>query len=110
MGILNNIDRDNCALIWAHPFRWEIKKGLIINKNLLNNFDAIELYNSCLSEKQIKKTDKILKKFNVNYTGGSDTHSVEIAAKYATFFSNNINNLKELVNNLKYHKYYPVVL
>ena len=108
--LIQNVDRNNCILIWAHPFRWEIKKKIKINKMFLNNFDAVELYNGCLTEKQIIKTSKILKRFNINYTGGSDTHSVKMGVKYATFFNNDINNLNELINNIKYHNYYPIIL
>ena len=108
--LINNLDKEKNVLIWAHPFRWEIKKGLKINRKFINNFDAIELYNGCLNEKQIEKTKKVLKKYNARYTGGSDTHSKEMTSKYATFFDNEINNLNDLTNNIKYHNYYPVII
>ncbi len=105
-----SVNRDNCALIWAHPFRWGMKKGFKITMDLLKKFDALELYNGCLNDKQIKKTAKILNKFDINYTGASDTHSFEMTAKYATSFEDNINDVDELVKNIKYKKYYPIVL
>ncbi len=105
-----NFDRDNCALIWAHPFRWGIKMKSKININLFNKFDALELYNGNLTEKEINYTKKIIKKYNINNTGGSDTHSFKMALKYATYFKDNINNITELIKSIKYGQYYGVIL
>lgn len=104
------VDRENCVFIWAHPFRWGIKINSKININLFNKFDALELYNGNLTEKEIKYTKKIINKYNINNTGASDTHSIKMALKYATYFKDNINNLTELIQSIKYGHYYAVIL
>lgn len=104
------IDRENCVLIWAHPFRWGIQMNSKININLFNKFDALELYNGNLTEKEINYTKKIINKYNINNTGGSDTHSFKMALKYATYFKDNITKPVELIKNIKYGQYKAVIL
>ena len=104
------VDRENCVFIWAHPFRWGIKMSYKINMNLFNKFDALELYNGNLTEKEIKYTKKIIDKYNINNTGGSDTHSIKMALKFATNFNNNIDNIDELIKSIKFGRYQAIIL
>ncbi len=104
------VRRENAAMIWAHPFRWVPFSEFFITKEWLDKFDAIELYNGNLSEKQIKETNKILEVYNLLFTGGSDTHSFEMMLKYGTKFKNNFVTLEEMVDNLKKGNYKPLIL
>jgi predicted metal-dependent phosphoesterase TrpH len=101
---------DNTAFIWAHPFRWRLHDDIEINDKLLKKFDAVELYNGNLSDKEIEYASNILKKFKPKMTGGSDTHSKEMAGRFATEFENSFDTIEELVYNLKCCKYKPVLL
>ncbi|HOV13704.1 MAG TPA: hypothetical protein PK771_05425, partial [Spirochaetota bacterium] len=110
--LLKKIERKRCALIWAHPFRWESSYPTkhLLNEKFLSNFDAIELYNGNLSNDVIETSKQKLNKFSLKLTGASDTHSRKMSCKYATKFDDDINNLEELVLALKYKEYKPITL
>lgn len=106
--LVNNLDKKNTVFIWAHPLRWQMAIDFKITNKLVKTFDAVELYNGNLSENKIIKSKKYFDKFDVKYTGGSDTHSAQMACNYATKFNNNISSLSEFVNEIKTGKYHPV--
>ncbi|HOJ64600.1 MAG TPA: PHP domain-containing protein [Spirochaetota bacterium] len=110
LEIVKKVDRDKVAFIWAHPLRWArlYSKDRYLYKEFLDNFEAIELLNGNLPEETINLTKEKFDKFNVKYTGGSDTHSLEMALKCATKFSVSIQNEEEFVSALKNDNYYPI--
>lgn len=110
--LLKSIDRAKSALIWAHPFRWESMYPTknLLNKEFIENFDAIELYNGNLTPEIQKKTIDKLSAFDVKKTGGSDAHSFEKCCRYATSFEDDISSIEELVYSLKYKNFKPVIL
>ncbi len=111
-SLLNKIDGERSALIWAHPFRWEsmFPTKKLLNMNFLSNFDAVELYNGNLTPEIQETTKRKLGGFDIKLTGASDAHSLKSACRYATRFEEKINSLEELVINIKYKNYAPVIL
>ncbi len=110
LEMVKRIDKNKVAFVWAHPLRWErlYSKDSFLIKEIIDNFSAIELLNGNLPIEIINLTKEKFDKFNVKYTGGSDTHSINMALKFGTKFSRIINNEKELVDALKNDIYYPV--
>lgn len=102
--------RSDSAYIWAHPLRWNSWEERY-NK-LLPHFDAIELYNGNLTSEQIDYTYQQFQGKTNRFTGGSDTHSVSMACRYATQFSDPISSIEDLITALKNPvlKFRPVAL
>lgn len=111
-NIVEKVDKNKVSFIWAHPLRWTkfYNKDKYLTEDIIKNFDAIELFNGNLPIEVIKLTKEKFDRFNVKYTGGSDTHSINMALKYATKFNLFINDEKELIMALKNNKYYPVII
>jgi predicted metal-dependent phosphoesterase TrpH len=104
------IDPNETVLIWAHPFRWEFYKKINLNETLFNNFTAVEYFNGNLTESELRLTENLLSPYQLKLTGGSDTHSIDMAVNFGTQFKNQINSLDELIYNLRYENYFPVKL
>lgn len=108
--LVNMLDRESTAIVWAHPFRWEAYYNVRVSSELLSYFDAVELYNGNLTPDMIRYADKKLRKYELMLTGGSDTHSIEMAVKYATRFFHPVRSIEELVLSLKQQEYEPVYI
>lgn len=103
-------DRNRIALIWAHPFRWNLDWPELINREFLASFDAIELLNGNLSAEEIQFARRRLKPFHVKTTGGSDTHSQNMRLSYGTYFKDNITGQQGLITRLKRGPFEPIEL
>lgn len=108
--LLNLVDRDKTALIWAHPFRWESLYQFNVTERFLKKFDAVEIYNGNLTEGMIDYAKEKLSVYDIKLSGGSDTHSIDMAVKYATQFETSIETLDELVHAIKNTQYTPVMI
>jgi predicted metal-dependent phosphoesterase TrpH len=104
-----NLERDSVALVWAHPFRWGLNRNLQPDDPLFSMFDAIEYYNGNLSINDNRVTETVLGNAGYRLTGGSDTHSSEMAGLFATRFYEPVNNSEDLVEQLKHGVYAPVI-
>ncbi|OHD14808.1 MAG: hypothetical protein A2086_03680 [Spirochaetes bacterium GWD1_27_9] len=108
--LVKKIDRKNTALIWAHPFRSNFNAANILTKELVGNFDAIELYNGSLLKERLVYTEEKFNPYNVRFTGGSDTHASGMSVICATKFETSFDDISGLVQNLKFGNYEPVRL
>ncbi len=97
--------REESAFIWAHPLRWLNWRPELAD--YLKFFDAVELYNGNLSESAIKNSEKRFRPFTDKFTGGSDSHSADMTAKYFTQFENSIENTEELIFSIKNGNFRP---
>jgi predicted metal-dependent phosphoesterase TrpH len=104
------VDRKKTAFVWAHPFRWYYNDHFNVTQPFINRFDAVEYYNGNLSHSAKEMTEKTLAQFKTRLTGGSDTHTIEMAAKYATQFEKKITSQKDLVTQLKHGNYQPIIV
>lgn len=90
---------EKTAFIWAHPYRWTSFNSNHLSK--LQLFDGVELYNGNIGRERIEYTYEKLRKSCSLFTGGSDTHAVQMACKFYTEFEDNIDTNKELIAALK---------
>ena len=87
------------ALVWAHPFRWH---GNPSDDDLTHPFfDGIEVLNSNQLPHENRDSLYSWKRLAFNATGGSDTHSIDQAASFPTFFEKSIITMEELVREIK---------
>ena len=107
------IDKENGAIVVAHPYRRNYSEYRDINevnyKKMLNKAsknpvfklsDAIEEFNGKGSKKENKFSSDLTKKLKMNGTGASDAHQIEHIGTFATEFFNPIQNIKDLIKGL----------
>jgi|TARA_B100000686_G_scaffold212756_1_gene219678 predicted metal-dependent phosphoesterase TrpH len=108
------IDKENGAIVVAHPYRRNYSEYRDINevnyKKMLNKAsknpvfklsDAIEEFNGKGSKKENKFSSDLTKKLKMNGTGASDAHQIEHIGTFATEFFNPIQNIKDLIREIK---------
>ena len=108
------IDQEDGAIVVAHPYRRNYYEYEDINKAsyskmldkatrnpVFNISNAIEESNGRGSEKENKFSLDLTKKLKMKGTGASDAHKIEDIGTFATEFFNPINDLKDLIKELK---------
>jgi predicted metal-dependent phosphoesterase TrpH len=73
-SILETIDLIHNAggiAVAAHPYRWWSGIG---EKNVVNEFDAIEIFNARSTKGSNERASRLASKMNKPFTGGSDAH------------------------------------
>lgn len=105
-------------IIAAHPFRGFLTFGAeqlgltverAMERPLFKHVDAVEVLNSKVTEKENSFASKVAEGLGLFATGGSDAHEVSEVGIYATRFSDNIENEKDLVEALKRGNFEPTV-
>jgi len=89
-GILETIDMIHSAggiAVAAHPYRWWSGIG---EKNVLEEFDAVEVFNARSAKGSNNKAVKLAARMNKPFTGGSDAHRAENVGDAYTEFSDDI--------------------
>ena len=67
-------------VILPHPFAfWENFKGNL--NEIINEIDAIEIYNASVIGKGNEKAENFVKKYNLPFVAGSDAHFPEFVGK-----------------------------
>ncbi|MBW1641754.1 MAG: PHP domain-containing protein [Deltaproteobacteria bacterium] len=105
-------------MIAAHPIRGFLVFGAsqvgltpekAMERPMFKSVDAIEVLNGKVTEKENDFALEVAEGLGLFVTGGSDAHEVLEVGKYATRFSEKINDEKELVAALKSGNYSPVI-
>ena len=102
-------------MIAAHPFRGFKTFGIgqlqmtveqACKRKVMEYVDAIEICNGKLSPDENDMASKVADKLGLPGTGGSDAHRVDEIATWVTVFENEINNEKELLQELHAGRFY----
>ena len=106
-SLLEWVDKGNGVAIAAHPFRKARPTG---DELIQNGLCAIaEGLNGRNRDSENAKAMALQTQFGISLTGGSDGHLAHEIGKYYTCFSSPVHNLDQLVSELKYGDYHPVV-
>jgi len=103
------VDESGGAMILAHPYRRNLNReddiGEAIERYCQRPFfgyvDIIETCNGRGSDRQNKFSRELCRRLNLKEAGGSDAHESSDLPSYATLFERDINNVPELVAELK---------
>ena len=95
------------ASIAAHPYR-DNNRGIKDKILEIENLTAIEAYNGNTKKIDNEKTFQLCLKNKLRSTGSSDAHKIDEIGCYATYFSNNIETIGNLIEDLKNGQYEPV--
>ena len=103
------VDEVGGVMILAHPFRRNFRSDDNIDdaieryckKPICRFLDIIEVLNGRAKERQNRFSQTLSRRLNMKSTGGSDAHSLENIPSYATRFEKDINNVAELIAELK---------
>lgn len=91
LELLNKASAHDCLIAFAHPFN--ASNGFIpyLQKNdllhIIDNIDAIEVFNGEASKKKNKKSLAFARKYKKIMIGGSDSHILETAGRVTTSIS-----------------------
>jgi len=111
------IDDSEGFMIAAHPFRGFLvfntsQIGLTIEKAMerpvFKMVHAIEILNGKVTDQENAFAGKVAAGLNLPATGGSDAHDIKDVGKYATRFSQAIQNEKDLLAALKGGVFEPI--
>ena len=103
------VSRAGGFMIAAHPFRGFKTFGIgqlqmtvehACKRKVLEYVDAIEVGNGKLSPDENEMARKVSEKLGIPGTGGSDAHRVDEVGKWLTVFEKEINDERELVQEL----------
>ncbi|TQD27257.1 PHP domain-containing protein [Methanolobus vulcani] len=93
--VLDEIHNQNGFAILPHPY----KTFEYIPQNVLKQIDAIEIFNARIPEILNNKSNDLVMKTHMLYTGGSDAHMIRHVGKGLTAYSQDIGPLS--VDNIK---------
>jgi predicted metal-dependent phosphoesterase TrpH len=111
------IDDSNGFMIAAHPFRGFLvfntsQIGLTAEKAMqravFKMVDAIEILNGKVTDQENAFAREVATGLNLPATGGSDAHDLKDVGKYATRFSQTIQNERDLLDALKGGVFEPI--
>lgn len=102
----------DCLFVMAHPFGYypwhnNWPKGKIYKK-LMKALDAVEVYNSSVSKKNIMKSYALAKKEKLGYTGGSDAHTLFELGKGITIAKINGNGIESFFRAVRKRETYAM--
>lgn len=95
------------VVVSAHPFRHN-RRGLEDNLDTLKGVDAIEILNGSTLPDATMMAVRYAKKYGFAITGGSDCHYPDKVGICATYFSNDIKTMDDLVNAIRNKECQPV--
>jgi len=117
------VDEAGGAIIVAHPYRRHFPVGegpegeryypaltRACESPLFEIADAIEVYNGRGSEKENAFSREIAERLAARGIAASDAHEVKDIGRCATFFERRIENLEELITELRAGRFYPADL
>jgi len=78
----------------AHPYRWWSGLG---EKNIVGEFDAIEIHNARSTKGSNRKADKLARRMRRPVTAGSDAHHADNIGGAFVEFSDDITNWEDAV-------------
>ena len=108
--LLTMVKKDNGVAIAAHPFR-NNNRGLGYSiERLFNLLSGIEAFNGNTMEQHNLQAYNVGKDLGLPLFGASDAHKVERLGSYATHFDNNIRDIRDFIDAVKYSSFYPVQL
>ena len=117
------VDEAKGAIVVAHPYRRNYREE---EANMLETYNtmvdrackntvypisnAVEVLNGRGSDKENVFSQEVAKRFRMKGTGGSDAHKLEDVGTFATEFERPVENLQELISEIKNGRFAPVVL
>lgn len=112
------VDEVGGVMILAHPYRRQFYPRDDINeaverycqRSFFSLIDAIEISNGRATEKQNEFSRELCRLLNLKGIGGSDAHQISDIPTYATHFKRKINNVAELITELKAGRFRAVDL
>ena len=110
------VDEVGGFMILAHPFRRNLHSDDNLDdaveryskKTVCRFLDTIEVLNGRATERQNRFSQELCRRLNMKSTGGSDAHSLKDIPSFATRFEKEINNVEELITELKAGRFKPV--
>ena len=103
-------DASSNALVLAHPFRWGAMHRFHSDRELLGflrSFDAVEVFSMNLDASMQQDGHNFFTAHDIPMAAGSDAHSPEMCASYATRFSSRPQNDLELAAALRAGSFTP---
>ena len=112
------VDEVGGFMILAHPFRRNLHSDDNLDdaveryskKPVFCLLDTIEVLNGRATERQNRFSQELCRRLNMKGAGGSDAHSLTDIPSFATRFERKINNVEELITELKAGRFKPVNL
>ena len=84
----------------CHPFR-NNNRGLEENLKVVKKLTGVEVLNGSTDYAANKKAFEYCRELGIMPIGSSDAHDLEQLGKYATWFPNNVNSLRDFVAEIK---------
>jgi len=107
-GVIKEIKDQNGIIVLPHPYR-----GHKLNSKIIENVDAIEVFNSRNNENENIKALKLAKKYNKPILTGSDAHfAIEIGNATTVIKGSDITEINKNILNasVKSTEYSPLYL
>jgi predicted metal-dependent phosphoesterase TrpH len=103
------VDEAGGVIILAHPYRGRVRHNpnpdqlvdSVCQDPIFDLVDAVEVLNGRSNSKENNFARKLCRRLHLRGVGGSDAHSFSDILSCATLFERRINNIKELVTELK---------
>ncbi len=104
-------------MIVAHPFRGFLTFGIgklgltpekAMERDLFKFVDAVEVMNSKVTKRENSFAAEVAEGLHLPTTGGSDAHEVSEVGIYATQFSHEIKDEKDLIEALRSGEFTPI--
>ena len=112
------VDEVGGFMILAHPFRRNLRSDDNLDdaverycrKPVCRFLDTIEVLNGRAAGRQNRFSQELCRRLNMKDTAGSDAHSLTDIPSFATRFERKINNVEELITELRAGRFRPVDL
>lgn len=110
--LIEEVRRRGGAVVLAHPFRWGFHRlgGRDDLRAFFSLFDAIEIFNSNLTQEEICRGEKCIQDLGLPATGGSDAHAPFMLGRFATDFVDRIADEQQLAQAIRQGICRPVVI
>jgi len=99
-GVKETIDLIHAAggiAVAAHPYRWWSGLG---EDNVIDAFDAIEIFNARSTKGSNNKAKKLSSKMGRPFTGGSDAHHASNVGEAYTEIPDNVSNWEDVIKEI----------
>ncbi len=103
--LVDYVNNEGGVCILAHPFRKNHSYRDLIK---LKGLSGIEVYNRKNSLEEIEKSLALANEMKLPFSGGSDSHIAQTIGTHYTIFQKNIDNVDELVKEIKRGNFYGI--
>ncbi len=106
--LINIVNTAGGVAISAHPFR-NNDRGMGENISKVKGLSGVEVLNGSTTFANNLAADNLAKSLSLPCLGASDAHHADKVGKYATYFYDDIKNIRDFINAIKNNRVSPAV-